>query len=60
MSVFELKQAYCKLLENDVTPEELRFFCMGQELKDNLFLYSYDIIDEMAIQAMIRKSNTAN
>lgn len=42
---------------NDPTlkPEHLRLFCLGKELKDELFLYSYDMIDEMAIQAMIKK-----
>jgi len=24
-------------------------FCLGKELKDDLFLYSYDIADEMAV-----------
>lgn len=27
---------------------------MGKELKDNLFLYSYEIKDEMTVQAMIK------
>jgi hypothetical protein len=30
-------------------PENIRFFCLGKELQDDLFLYSYDIKDEMAI-----------
>ncbi len=28
-------------------------FCLGKELKDELFLYTYDIIDEMTVQVMI-------
>jgi hypothetical protein len=38
---------------NDLTAESLRLFCLGKELKDELFVYSYDIKDEMIIQAMI-------
>ena len=29
--------------------EELRLFFSGKELKDDLFIYSYDIKDEMTI-----------
>ena len=36
-------------------PDQVRLFCLGKELKDDLFLYSYDIMDEMAIQAMIKQ-----
>ena len=28
---------------------------MGKELKDDLFIYSYDIIDESTVQVMITK-----
>ena len=28
---------------------------MGKELKEEMFIYNYDIVDEMTIQAMIRK-----
>ena len=27
---------------------------MGKELKEDLYLYSYDITDEMTVQAMVR------
>ena len=30
-------------------------FVLGREMKDELFLYSYDIVDEMAIQVMVKK-----
>ena len=40
MSIGDLKQHYCELLGNKVQPSELRFFCMGKELKDDLYLYS--------------------
>lgn len=49
MSIGSLKQHYCDLLDGKVQPHELRFFCMGKELQDDLFLYSYDISDEMTI-----------
>jgi hypothetical protein len=40
-----------------MTVENVRLFCLGKELRDDLFLYSYDVKDEMAIQAMIIKYN---
>lgn len=36
--------------------DTLRLFCMGKELKDDLFLYSYDIADEMVLQVMYKKA----
>jgi hypothetical protein len=35
--------------------EHIRMFCLGKELKDDLFLYTYDIADEMTVQVMIKK-----
>ena len=35
--------------------ENIRMFCLGKEFKDDLFLYSYDLIDEMTVQVMIKK-----
>ena len=56
LSVVELKQAYLnKINEKDRKIENLRLFCMGKELKDDLFLYSYEIPDEMVLQAMYKK-----
>ena len=34
--------------------DQIRFFCLGKELKDDLYIYSYEIKDEMAIQAMFK------
>ena len=56
--VESVKQEYVNAI--GATPDEiptssLRFFCMGKELKDDLFLYSYDINDDIVIQAMIKK-----
>lgn len=39
----------------DVKVEKVRMFCLGKELKDDLFLYTYDITDELTIQVMISK-----
>ena len=30
-------------------------FAMGKELKDDLWVYSYDIINESTVQVMIKK-----
>lgn len=38
-----------------LTLDNLRMFCLGKELKDDLFLYTYDIADEMTVQVMIKK-----
>ena len=35
--------------------DKIRFFCMGKELKDDLFVYSYDLESNMVVQAMFRK-----
>lgn len=35
--------------------ENVRMFCLGKELKDDLFLYTYEIADEMTVQVMIKK-----
>lgn len=56
LSVPEFKQKYIeKVGDPTLKPEHLRMFCLGKELKDDLFLFSYDIIDEMTVQAMIKK-----
>ena len=36
--------------------KNLRFFCLGKELQDELFVYSYDLVDEITIQCMKRAS----
>jgi len=42
-----------RLKETGHKLSDIRLFCLGKELKDDLFLYSYDIKDEMVIQAMV-------
>ena len=56
LDIKSLKEKYCdKLNKEDVTTDLLRIFAMGKELKDELFIYSYDIMDESTIQVMIKK-----
>jgi hypothetical protein len=38
-----------------LVPEKMRLFCLGKELKDEFFLYTYDIIDDMTVQVMLLK-----
>ena len=58
LSISDLKSMYISSLDekrqDGLSPDKLRFFCLGKELKDNLFLYSYDIASEMTIQAMVK------
>lgn len=62
MNILELKNKYLKLLEEkeltkgDIEASQIRLFAMGKELKDDLFVYSYDIMNESTIQVMIRKT----
>lgn len=56
ISILELKQKYIdQLPEKGLKPSNLRLFCLGKELKDDLFIYSYDIVDEVTVQAMIKR-----
>ncbi len=55
MSIAEVKQLYIKKLgDKSPTLDNLRLFCMGRELKDEMFMYTYGIVDGWAIQAMIK------
>lgn len=61
LSIIDLKKQYVELLNSkeltkgEVEASSLRMFAMGKELKDDLFIYSYDIMNESTIQVMIRK-----
>jgi len=44
-----------ELSDPDVTVDKIRMFAMGKELKDDLFIFSYDIINESTVQVMIKK-----
>lgn len=38
-----------KVAEMDLTEDKVRLFSMGQELKSDLFIYSYNIKENMVI-----------
>jgi hypothetical protein len=51
-----VKQQYMQSAEiTDKTINDIRLFSLGKELKDDLFMYSYDITDDVVMQAMIKK-----
>lgn len=47
-----MKERFIAKAELSYTVANLRFFCMGKELSDDLFIYSYNITDEMTILCM--------
>ena len=50
LTVKDLKQKYIEALgDKSLTIAELRFFCLGKELRDDLFVYSYDLREEMTV-----------
>jgi len=55
-TIEELKQKYLEA-RNDPSlgVENLRMFCMGKELKNEFFVYTYNLADEMTIQVQIKK-----
>lgn len=56
VSICEFKQMYIdKLNDTNMKVENIRMFCLGKELKDELFLYTYDIFDDMTVQVMIKQ-----
>ena len=58
IQVEKLKMQYLEAIgmsSEEIPIARLRFFCMGKELKDDLYLYSYDIASDMVIQAMIKE-----
>ena len=49
-TILAFKQLYIdKIGEKDLKPENVRLFCLGKEFKDEMCLYSYDLIDEMTV-----------
>ena len=56
LSVAELKLKYLgERAQEGVGLENIRIFCLGKELKDDLFLYRYEIADGIVMQVMIKK-----
>lgn len=58
LTILELKEDYIECNKNKdakgLTTDRVRFFVMGKELKNDLFVYSYDITPDLTIQAMIK------
>jgi hypothetical protein len=57
--ILEFKQNYISALGEDgigLKVDQLRMFAMGKELKNDLFIYSYDILDESTVQVMIKRN----
>lgn len=54
--ITDAKQTFLETAElmKTVDEESVRFFCLGKELKNEFFLYSYDISEDTVIQAMAR------
>jgi len=54
--VTDFKNMYiAELNDPEVTLDKVRMFAMGKELKDDLWIFSYDIINESTVQVMIKK-----
>jgi hypothetical protein len=54
-TIEQVKEAYIEVLdaavrsEKNPSVEKLRFFCLGKELKNELFIYSYDLADNLVV-----------
>lgn len=56
MPISEFKREYIAQLKDDIPePGNVRLFAMGKELKNELWIYSYDMMNESTVQAMIKK-----
>ena len=52
ITIAEFKEKYISALGengNDLEVDKIRMFAMGKELKDDLHVYSYDIINESTV-----------
>jgi hypothetical protein len=52
LPVTEFKEMYIKTLKEKgigITADKIRMFAMGKELKNDLFIYSYDILNESTV-----------
>lgn len=49
MGIVDFKKLYITKTKDDLDASNLRMFAMGKELKDDLFIYSYDIINESTV-----------
>jgi hypothetical protein len=56
LPVLDFKGMYVEELNDpEVSVDNIRMFAMGKELKDDLWMFSYDIINESTVQVMIKK-----
>ena len=56
-SIPELKALYAKAdRKSGIKVSQIRLFYQGKECKDELFVYSYDMQDEMTVTVMVRKA----
>ena len=56
LPIVDFKKEYITQLgDPEVSLEGVRLFAMGKELKEELWIYSYDIMNESTVQAMIKK-----
>lgn len=56
LTIPELKMKYIeKTADKELKIENVRMFVMGKEMKDDLFLFSYEIMDDITIQVMVKK-----
>jgi len=58
IGIIDFKKLYIQTLKKNgkgLTYDNVRMFAMGKELKDDLFLYSYDILNESTVQVMIKQ-----
>lgn len=56
MGIKEFKELYlAELGDDEITIDKIRMFAMGKELKEDLFIFSYDIMNESTVQVMIKK-----
>jgi len=54
MKIIEVKTMYLKQIDAEEPVENMRLFCLGKELKDELFVYSYDIMNDQVMQAQVK------
>jgi len=61
-SILMVKQSYLGQIDDAIKSDagiasesNVRFFCLGKELKEELFVYSYEMFDGIVVQVTIRK-----
>lgn len=56
VSIMQVKEAYLSLIDAGLkeklgieSESNVRFFCLGKELKEELFVYSYEMFDGIVV-----------